>query len=704
MLFVRIFFFVGGISGCIGSLILTCASLLCNAPEPDFSVGWMMHSGPTWVFIATLIAGCMISLTQIGALLIYKFEKNFWYLSLYLLASALSCFITITTFHTGIQAGTINATHTSEGYTALVSDRDRVNREINALLDEKSQIEKRVNAMFIGYADSNYKTRTIQAADSATSEIATKERLIQKKDDQLRKIQSEINAYKGGDVVSTGKTYESIATDIKKLLGLKNSAFWNDRLMLIIAYWMLISTATVVDFGSTGMLAVAIWGMDFTVKNRSVKADKQSAETKTAAVDDGKRLPLSAIDVFTDLAGDMSKTKDSISGLVAGGKRSGKTFCCKQIAHALIKKGCKIYALDVKHVDPDDPWPAGTELVGTGYDYHAIGKFFNFISDEKDRRGTDMQNILKKQPVIIFFDEINLTLEEHPEFADRYVEIITGFAEYRIGCIVIGQRTDVDGLGLKGKGQVKKSFDAVIRCYRDRKPGGKRTQYVDYQDGLGEFELSPFTPVTFKQNSNYRDKKDGAIANVLKFADYAKRSIMSFKSPMGDDGDDGDFKSSESVVMGDLKNVTCDKSESPVIGSLSPQSPTTITANHPIFTGDYAKNAETKSPVSDAVMGDDGDAVIELKTAKNDVNYIFSDNNKSPITAPITASLSGDKAQLSEKEKALITAFITMGDDATPTGALRIAGLKKGGDVVKNARDLLIKFNLWDGVENCPVK
>jgi hypothetical protein len=193
---------------------------------------------------------------------------------------------------------------------------------------------------------------------------------------------------------------------------------------------------------------------------------------------------LTAIDVALDID----------RAFINGGTRSGKTFFCKQLAYHRLKNGDIIFALDPKDRDPADIWPDGVVVVGDGDDFDGMADFWKWLDDEKRRRGADMANIREYPFILIFFDEINDTLFERPEFKDKYVRVLRKYAQYRIGIFCIGQTDDVSSIGLKGLVQLKECFEISLH-FKFNKFAGRRQCFVDFKDGEKRSELMPYTPV-----------------------------------------------------------------------------------------------------------------------------------------------------------------------------------------------------------------
>jgi hypothetical protein len=193
---------------------------------------------------------------------------------------------------------------------------------------------------------------------------------------------------------------------------------------------------------------------------------------------------LTAIDVALDID----------RAFINGGTRSGKTFFCKQLAYHRLKNGDIIFALDPKDRDPADIWPDGVVVVGEGDDFDGMADFWKWLDDEKKRRGADMANIREYPFILIFFDEINDTLFERPEFKDKYVRVLRKYAQYRIGIFCIGQTDDVSSIGLKGLVQLKECFEISLH-FKFNKFAGRRQCFVDFKDGEKRSELMPYTPV-----------------------------------------------------------------------------------------------------------------------------------------------------------------------------------------------------------------
>jgi len=199
-------------------------------------------------------------------------------------------------------------------------------------------------------------------------------------------------------------------------------------------------------------------------------------------------MPNDAALTAIDLALDVERA------FINGGTRSGKTFFCKQLAFHRIQRGDMVFALDPKDLDPEDLWPDGVAVVGTSDDYDAIERFWAWLADEKTRRGRDMANIRRYPFILIFFDEINDTLFERPEFKDNYVKVLRKFAQYRIGIFCIGQTDDVASIGLKGLVQLKECFELVLH-FQYNKFQKIRKSFADLKDGAGRVELAPYTPI-----------------------------------------------------------------------------------------------------------------------------------------------------------------------------------------------------------------
>lgn len=187
---------------------------------------------------------------------------------------------------------------------------------------------------------------------------------------------------------------------------------------------------------------------------------------------------------------------------IIGGTRSGKTYFCKQLAYNRLKKGDMVFALDPKDIDPDDLWPEGVVVIGTGDDYDAMEDFWDWLDAEKAERGADMRAVKYKPFILIFFDEINDTLEDRPEFRSRYVKVLRKYAQYRIGIFCIGHTDNVEDIGLKGRGQLKSNFDVNL-YFQFNEFVGRRISQADMKDGAGKRELAPYQPVNFITGGAY---------------------------------------------------------------------------------------------------------------------------------------------------------------------------------------------------------
>jgi len=186
---------------------------------------------------------------------------------------------------------------------------------------------------------------------------------------------------------------------------------------------------------------------------------------------------------------------DAERAMVCGGTRSGKTYFCKQLAYHRARSGDTVFALDPKDQDPNDPWPDGVRVVGASDNFDEMGEFWPWLQDEKARRGRDMANIRRAPFLLIFFDEINDTLFERPDFADHYIRVLRKFAQYRIGIICIGQSDDVASIGLKGLVQLKQCFDLRLLFEHDKMSNTRRS-YARLPN-RPEMELEPYQPVKF---------------------------------------------------------------------------------------------------------------------------------------------------------------------------------------------------------------
>jgi hypothetical protein len=256
-----------------------------------------------------------------------------------------------------------------------------------------------------------------------------------------------------------------------------------------------------VDFqaipSSQGILAK--WGKS--LKFFTKESAERPAETSPEFV--ANQAGLTAIDVALDID----------RAFINGGTRSGKTFFCKQLAYHRLKKGDMIFALDPKDKDPNDIWPDGVVVVGESDDYDAMEDFWAWLDDEKKRRGSDMANIRDYPFILIFFDEINETLIDRPEFQKPYIKTLRKFAQYRIGMFCIGQTDDVSSIGLKGLVQLKNCFEITLH-FKFNKFVGRRQCFVDLKDGEKRSELMPYTPVNLISGERFgTPKRDNVRPN-----------------------------------------------------------------------------------------------------------------------------------------------------------------------------------------------
>jgi hypothetical protein len=148
----RVVFFTIGSVGGFASMILTCGSILYNTAAPDFSHGLIPRDLNTWVFIAKFITGVIISASQFASLIMYQITGGWTKLVMYWIGIALSCFITITTFHTGLQLSVVKAKHSDKQYLSLLDDERRTKRQIDSLMEErKSLVQQREDSFDDGF-------------------------------------------------------------------------------------------------------------------------------------------------------------------------------------------------------------------------------------------------------------------------------------------------------------------------------------------------------------------------------------------------------------------------------------------------------------------------------------------------------------------------------------------------------------------------
>ena len=242
------------------------------------------------------------------------------------------------------------------------------------------------------------------------------------------------------------------------------------------------------DFRSVvvSKLGVLAWNrgeLSFWTRNQA----QPQIEQENTPENDGENL--TALDVALDL--------DRV--IVAGSTRSGKTYFCKQLSILKQRQDNMIFAIDPKDQREDDPWPEGVKVVGAGDNFAEVAAFLDWLDQEKERRGQQMNRISSFPHILIFWDEIADMLIDVPEFQPRYLKILRKYAEYRIDLFIITQSDDYESCGLP-KAQLKRNFRCVLFFEYDRFINTRR---VFYNTRLKlpttpetARELSPFRPVS----------------------------------------------------------------------------------------------------------------------------------------------------------------------------------------------------------------
>jgi hypothetical protein len=238
----------------------------------------------------------------------------------------------------------------------------------------------------------------------------------------------------------------------------------------------------------------------------------------------GKDQPLTALDA----------TIDAERGLIIGGTRSGKTFFCKCLAAAKLALGQRVIIIDPKFQDPNEPWPQGAALYGSGDNYAEIGRVFHDIEYEKERRGRDIANIKSYPFFNIFIDEVNDLIDNVPGLDLLYITILRKYAQYQIGIFVVGQSNRARAIGLSGKYDLMQCFDFVCNLRYNRQTE-ERAALIDYQDGTGQIECAPPTLRDLPGAQVYGERypQDQSRSQILSGQDYTRgfHAAQAFANP-----------------------------------------------------------------------------------------------------------------------------------------------------------------------------
>jgi hypothetical protein len=236
-----------GLLICACSCVLTCNYLLLGVSTPTFAGAWWRDI-PTIIYLAYLSGGIAITTAQVYGLIVYNLTGDPWMCRIYWGATTVSVFISICTFHSMIQSGAINAKHNSKEFVAMDSERGRLITALAELRDEKRGIVK-------GFIDVERLTKADEVAAGFDRRIALYE-------GKLRRIQDRIAKYSRtagrDDFVSAESTYRTIAADVTIFWGLPS---WvNQKIIVILTYFMLIAVAVLIDLTGTRLITFAIGG------------------------------------------------------------------------------------------------------------------------------------------------------------------------------------------------------------------------------------------------------------------------------------------------------------------------------------------------------------------------------------------------------------------------------------------------------------
>ena len=236
-----------GLLICACSCVLTCNYLLLGVSTPTFAGAWWRDI-PTIIYLAYLSGGIAITTAQVYGLIVYNLTGDSWMRRIYWGATVVSVFISICTFHSMIQSGAINAKHNTKEFVAMDAERSRLITALAELRDEKRGIVK-------GFIDVERLTKADEVAIGFDSRIALYE-------GRLRRIQDKIAGYSKtagkDDFVSAESTYHTIAADATTFWGLPS---WvNQKIIIILIYFMLIAVAALIDLTGTRLITFAIGG------------------------------------------------------------------------------------------------------------------------------------------------------------------------------------------------------------------------------------------------------------------------------------------------------------------------------------------------------------------------------------------------------------------------------------------------------------
>ena len=171
--------------------------------------------------------------------------------------------------------------------------------------------------------------------------------------------------------------------------------------------------------------------------------------------------------------------------LIVGGQNSGKTTLLKHIAHQRSAAGNVLILDSHNHAGK---WSDDYRIVGHGRDYQAIetelrnlvsvmdSRYKEYASGRIGERGHDL--------ITVISDEFT-TIAENINGLDSYLlPLLTESRKVGIDFIVACHSETAGSLGLKGRFDLKKNFDAVLRL---KNYSGKRLIHLDNGEDIIEY-------------------------------------------------------------------------------------------------------------------------------------------------------------------------------------------------------------------------
>lgn len=642
---VRAVIFLIGVAGMFASMVFTCASMLSGASPPDFSAGWYFASGSTWLFLAKFVSGVCISATQATSLIIYKTTGQRGAFRIFVLATSISCLITVVAFHTGLEQGVLDALNSSDELNGLRADRDRLIIELRDLADMR---KKRFND---GYQS--------KSAEEYSAEIRTKEYDLAEIREQIRKFDKTGRA----DKTAVKNSYSNIAADIMLLMPLSDGIrrYLDDRLALLMMYFVMIGVSVLLDLGATSAIAFAVCGglEDIAWGDRDDSVASSNAPSQQAGI--MKKLSQMTIDEIESALPQCKSIVKAIPTLetrilICGGSGSGKTTLLTEMLNKRAPAGSEIIVIDPK-VQKAGKWPDRAKIIGSGENYDQIISTLETLKRQCAAR-SNTQN--ENKPVFIIIDEmyaIGKYCKEHDiDFGPLWTWILTFARENKMYLVALTQSDRAGSLGTKGEHDLVESFNLVLNI---KFHPVKNLRWA-------ELKMSGFPPELF------------SIPNLSKNSLSAKSRTI-FESVT-----QAVTQAAGGSLTGSLRGVTRSLGHSP--------SDTKVTAQK----NDHDNSAVTKiTPVkTDICKGID-----QISDGWHSHSDALTHSHSDALThAPendvygqcVTTQVTSDDA----REQRIIDAYY-MSESRTPTGIATIVyGQSRNGSHVEFVRSILRKFGL----------